>query len=220
MKKIFFGLCLLLSSSAFVNAQNASNIKPKRFHELGISYNPSNPASVYAPTYKRELTSTTYAFCRLDMTRLAFYASNYDTTQNSKSTFFGGTIGLEFRHNKKNKSMPDSEKDNRIVDLDNFFFVHGPEISWGTGSERLTPNAVKTGQKTVGAGYSVGIMTYINFIRPKALAIGVQYIPGVYSVKHYNNEVFSTKETVWRYNHKALFVTMTYRFKTKDKKVK
>lgn len=220
MKKSLFALLFLFCNTIFLVGQNTSATKPKRFHELGVSYNPSNPASVYAPTYKRELTATTYAFCRLDMTRLATSFSNYDTTQNSRSAFFGGTIGLEFRHNKKNKSMPDSEKDSKILDLDNFFFIHGPELTWGTGSEKLTPNAVKTGQKTIGAGYSLGIMTYINFIRPKALAVGVQYIPGIYSVKNYKNEVYTTKETVLRYNHRALFVTMTYRFKTKAKKAK
>lgn len=216
MKKQLLLLMLLCSTTlSMLSAQNS-----KKINELGVTYSPSYTVTDYAVVYKRQLTKVTYAFARLDMTSLSFSASNYDTTAKSKSTNFGGTIGLEFRHNRKNKSLDNSKHEGNIIDLDNFFFFHGPEVSWGTGSAKTSPNAPKIGHTTMIAGYGIGLMGYMSVGLPNNVGVSLQYIPGYYMTKSYKEGVLITTAKDWRLNHKALYASIVYRFSKKDKTAK
>jgi hypothetical protein len=211
---LLFFSCLLLANAVF--AQNTAS-EFKKFNEVGFYWKPTQKenASVYGQPaysllYKRELTKLLYLSLRPDGTHFS-RSDLQDTTLNNRSAFWGGTIGLEFRHNRKNKTLTEGDMGSNFINSDKFFFFHGPEFTYETGYYKNTPNAVKNNRTTIGGGYGLGLMAYFGEGR-KQFSACLQYIPGVYQVKHFINGHLHSTTTEKRLDHRALFMTISYRW--------
>jgi hypothetical protein len=212
---LFFGYILAANG---VFAQNTAS-EFKKFNEVGFYWKATQKNAsayeqpAYSLLYKRELTKLLYLVLRPDGTHFS-RADLVDTTLNNRSAFWGGTIGLEFRHNRNNKTLTDGDVGSNFINSKKFFFFHGPEFTYETGYYQNTPNAVKNNRTTIGGGYGFGLMTYVGEGR-KQLSGCLQYIPGIYQVKHAVNGQLLHTTTEKRLDHRAIFITLSYRWAKK-----